>query len=141
VTRRGTAVPTPVRNVTEPRPDRPDGGSAAVESTATLVTPRRFVAEPSASCHRNPWLEPNERQVSDRLVALAKFSAILDFVENLLLQANARHLVQSDPEQRRKILWSLTVNNDPKKAEISIHLGGGTPKPSEVVWPSLLKWL
>ncbi|MGL5918005.1 MAG: hypothetical protein ACRCYM_02035, partial [Cetobacterium sp.] len=105
------------------------------------ITPKRFVAEPSASRHRNPWLEPNERQVSDSLVALTKFSAILDFVENLLLQTSAGHLAQSDPEQCRKTLWSLTVNNDPKKAEISIHLGEGTPKRSKVAWPSLLKWL
>ena len=61
----GTVGPSPVCNVTEPRPDRPDGGSAAAESTASLVTPKRFVAEPRASCHRNPWLEPNERQVSN----------------------------------------------------------------------------
>ncbi len=133
-------VPSPVCNVTEPRPDRPEGGSAATESTASLITPKRLVAEPSALCHRNPWLEPNERQVSDWLVAQTKFSAILDFVENLLLQTSTRHLAQSDPQQRRKILWSLTVNNHPKK-EISIHLGEGTSKRSKVVWPRLLKWL
>ncbi len=51
-----------------------------VASTASLITPKRFVAEPSALCHRNPWLEPNEMQVSDWLVALTKFSAILDCV-------------------------------------------------------------
>ncbi|KAL0148891.1 hypothetical protein M9458_055804, partial [Cirrhinus mrigala] len=121
---RGTAAPTPVCDVTEPRPDRPGGGSAAMESSASLITPKRSVAEPSASRHRNPWLEPNERQVSDRLVVLAKFSAILDFVANLLLQASARHWA-------RKILWSPTVKDDPEKAEISIQLGEGTPKRSE----------
>lgn len=137
----GTVGPSPVCNVTEPRPDRPDGGSAAAESTASLVTPKRFVAEPRASCHRNPWLEPNERQVSNWQVALAKFSAILDFVENLLLQTSTRYLAQSEPKQHRKILWSLTVNNHPKKVEISIHLGEGPSKRSKVVWPRLLKWL
>ncbi|KAL0150097.1 hypothetical protein M9458_054524 [Cirrhinus mrigala] len=112
---RGTAAPTPVCDVTEPRPDRPGGGSAAMESSASLITPKRSVAEPSASRHRNPWLEP-------------KFSAILDFVANILLQASARHWAQSGPEQHRKILWSPTVKDDPEKAEISIQLGEGTPK-------------
>lgn len=107
----------------------------------SLITPERFVAEPSASCHRNPWLETNERQVSDGLVVLAKFSAILDFVENLLLHASARHWARSGPERCGKIPWSPTVKDDPRKAEISIHLGEGTPKRSQVAWPSLRKWL
>ncbi len=69
---------------------------------ASLITPKWLVAEPSALCHRNPWLEPNERQVSDWHAALTKFSAILDFVENLLLQTSTRHLAQSYPKQVQK---------------------------------------
>ena len=134
-------VPSPVCNVTGPCPDRPDGGTAATESTASLVTPKRLVAEPRALCHRNPWLEPNETQVSDWPVALTKFSGILDFVENLLLQPGARYLAQSHPNQHRKLLWSLTVNNHPKKEEISIHLGEGTSKRAKVACPRWLEWL
>ncbi len=60
-----------VYNITEPCPARPDG-------------------EPSDSCHRNPWLEPNEWKISHWLVSLTKCLAILDF------------FVQRDSNQRGK---------------------------------------
>ncbi len=71
-----------------------------MDSTASLITPKRFVAEPSVLCYRNPWFELNEGHVSHWLVALTKFSAILDFDENILLRTSTRHLAQCDPKQR-----------------------------------------
>ncbi len=38
------------------------------------------------------------------------------FLGNSLLRTSTRHLVQRDPNQRKKIIWSLTVNNHQKKA-------------------------
>ncbi len=87
----------------------------------------------SDSCHRNPWLEPNEWKISHWLVSLTKCLAILDF------------FVQRDSNQRENNIWSLTISNHPNKTvpfTQSFHSPRlGDLKPSNVVWARLLKWL
>jgi len=109
-------VPRPVDNITKARADRPQGGAAAIKSTKRLVTPEPCVADPNALHHRNPWLGPDETDASDWMVALARFSGIWDFVKNLLLHTSPRPFARSDPNRRRKILWSLTASSDGEKS-------------------------
>ncbi len=109
-------VPAQSNNIPKARPDRPQGGAAAIKSTKWRVTPRPSVAEPSVLHHRNPWLGPNKMHASDRGVALARFSGILDFLKNLLLHTSPRFFARSDPNRCRKILWSPTANSDREKS-------------------------
>ncbi len=112
----GMVVPSPVCNVTEPRPDRPEGGSAATESTASLITtPKRLVAEPSA--YVIGILGSSRREAG---LGLARRSGRNFQLFWILLKTYFCKLAPGiwpspNPQQRRKILWSLTVNNHPKK--------------------------
>ncbi len=110
----------------------------------TESCPARPGGEPSYLCHWNPWLEPNELKILHWLVSLTKCLAIFFFLGNSLLRTSTRHLVQRDPNQRKKIIWSLTVSNHQKKhfhsPRVSIHLGEGTSKRSNVVRPRLLSY-
>jgi hypothetical protein len=89
---------------------------SSFKSTKWLVTPKPSVADPSVLHQRNPWLGPNETHASDWGVALARFSGISDFAENLLLHSSHGLFAQSDPNRCRKILWSLTANSDRVKS-------------------------
>jgi len=138
---RGMVEPARYYNITKARPDRPQGGAAAIKSTKWPVTPRPSVADPSVLHHRNPWLGPNKMHASDWGVALARFSGIWDYVKNLLLHTSPRFFARSDPNRCRKILWSLTANRDREIVGISIHVGDGTPKRWGWARRALLKWL
>ncbi len=102
--------------VTKSKSQRPETlGDAFPPSThiynITESCPARPGGEPSYLCHRNPWLMPNELKISHWLVSLTKCLAIFDFLGNSLLRTSTRHLVQRDPNQHKKIIWSLTVSN------------------------------
>ncbi len=84
--------------MTKARPNRPDGGVTVIKSTKSLITPKPSVAG------------------SDSIMSLAKYFGISHFLKNLLLRTSPRFVFpQSEPNQCRKILWRLNINNFQKK--------------------------
>ncbi len=101
--------------MTEARPNRSDGGATAIESTKLLITPKPSVAGSSVLCRWNHWLMPDKKHASDLIMNLAKFSGILHFLQNLLLWTRPRFFARLEPNQCRKILWRVNINNYQKK--------------------------
>ncbi len=60
------------------------------------------------------------------------FSVKSSYVQNLLLRTSPRFFAQSEPNQCRKILWTVNINNYQKKVEISTHCLNGAQKRSKV---------
>ncbi len=63
--------------------------------------------------------------------ARAGFSVKSSYVQNLLLQTSRRFFAQSEPNQCRKILLTVNINNYQKK-EILTHCRNGPQKRSKV---------
>ncbi len=110
------------------RPYRLIGGATEQNTRFSdiLAIARKPIVENSKTLHFwNPWVNRMKMAISDFICAWIVFSAILKFVQNLLLRTSPRFFARSEPNHCRNVLCQVNINNYRKKVEISTHVRKG----------------